>query len=92
MKNMTKQVVILDKLSSPYIYQAIIILKSNAPCSGEKIIDEAEKIIAGYFDTPTVGKHRTKDPRRQFNPVPAALLLSCAVFITGICFFLKGIL
>ena len=50
MKNLSKQVVILDNLSSPYIYQAIIILKNYPEGQHEKIVSEAEKIVASYFD------------------------------------------
>lgn len=59
MKNMSKQVIILDNISSPYIYQAIIILKNHPPHCNEKIIAEAEKIVANYFnsDMPEAQQH-----------------------------------
>ena len=50
MKNLSKQVVILDNLSSPYIHQAIIILNNYSPEKHEKIIVEAEKIVSEYFN------------------------------------------
>ncbi|MDY3928407.1 MAG: hypothetical protein SOZ34_03485 [Clostridia bacterium] len=50
MKNLSKQVVILDNISSPYIHQAIIILKSYPEGQHDKIIAEAERIVASYFD------------------------------------------
>ncbi len=50
MKNLSKNAVILDNLSSPYIHQAIIILKDNSHISNEKIILEAEKIVSSYFN------------------------------------------
>ena len=50
MKNLSKQVVILDNISSPYIHQAIIILKNYVPDKHDKIISEAEKIVADYFN------------------------------------------
>ena len=50
MKNLTKQAVILDNLSSPYICQAILILKGQPDGQQEKIIAEAEEIVAKYFN------------------------------------------
>ena len=50
MKNLSKQVVILDNISSPYIHQAIIILNNYSPEKHEKIIAEAEKIVSDYFN------------------------------------------
>ncbi len=50
MKNLSKQVVILDKISSPYIHQAIIILKDYSPEHHDKIMAEAEQIVSSYFD------------------------------------------
>lgn len=49
MKNKEKRVIILDKLSSPFVAQAIIILKEGAECAEEGIIAEAERIVEGYF-------------------------------------------
>ena len=49
MKNSTKQVVVLDNLSSPHIVQAILFLKDENTIREDKIILEAEKIVAQYF-------------------------------------------
>ena len=49
MKNKEKKVIILDKLSSPFIAQAIIILKENATYEQNTILEEAEKIVADFF-------------------------------------------
>lgn len=49
MNNKEKKVIILDKLSSPFVAQAIIILKEGAETEEESIIKEAEKIVEGYF-------------------------------------------
>ncbi len=50
MKNLSKQVVILDNISSQYIHQAIIILKNYTPEQHQKIIAEAERIVSEYFN------------------------------------------
>lgn len=52
MKNSTKQVVILDNFTSPYIHQAILILKDYTPAAESKIVAEAEQIVASYFQKP----------------------------------------
>lgn len=49
MKNSTKQVVVLNNLSSPHIEQAILFLKDAIPGTDDKILAEAEKIVADYF-------------------------------------------
>lgn len=56
MKNKEKKVIILDNIASPFISQAIIILKEDTEYENENIIREAEKIVAGYF------------PKTQKNP------------------------
>ena len=75
MKNLSKQVVILDNLSSPYIYQAIIILKDNPSIQHDKIIMEAEKIVSSYFDkkSPTTSEMKNKN-----------IALKCAVIFLSI--------
>ena len=49
MKNKEKKVIILDNIASPFISQAIIILKEGAEYEENNIIKEAEKIVSGYF-------------------------------------------
>lgn len=61
MKDLSKQVVILDNIPSEYIHQAIIILKSYPPGQHEKIIAEAEKIVSSYFD------RRLPDKKSELN-------------------------
>lgn len=61
MRNKEKKVIILDNLSSPFIAQAIIILKENAELKNRNsIIDEAEKIVSDYFP----GKQK-KTPKKN---------------------------
>lgn len=78
MKNLSKNAVILDNLSSPYIHQAIIILKDNSHIPNEKIILEAEKIVSSYFN------------KLSINPVGVPeqknTALKAAVIILGIAF------
>ena len=78
MKNLSKQVVILDNISSPYIHQAIIILKNYAPQHHEKIIAEAEKVVSEYFNK--------NSPQNTINNIgrKSNLGLKCAVAFLSI--------
>ena len=49
MKNDTKQVIILNKFSSPEIQQAIIILKNPHTENETGIVQEAERVIDEYL-------------------------------------------
>lgn len=49
MNDTTHQVVILDNFSSPYIKQAIIVLKNFDPAMQTKIIRDAEAIVNEYM-------------------------------------------
>lgn len=80
MKNKEKKVIILDNLASPFISQAIIILKEGAEYDNDNIIKEAEKIVAGYF--PNSKKNPPKKNRQfLFGGIFAALIVVAAVLI-----------
>lgn len=49
MKDITKKVVILNNFSSPYISEAIIVLKNYDPRLEGKVIDEAERLVSDYI-------------------------------------------
>ncbi len=78
MKNLSKQVVILDNISSPYIHQAIIILKNYTPQQHEKIIAEAEKVVCEYF-------YKNSPQNTQYNIGRKTNIgLKCAVVLLSI--------
>jgi len=54
MKNTTKQVLILDHVASPYVHQAILILKNYDPSLEEDVIREAEQIVSRYLSRHTL--------------------------------------
>ena len=54
MRNNTKQVMILDNFSSPYIHQAILILKDYNPALEDKVIEEAERVVSEYLNKPHI--------------------------------------
>lgn len=86
MKNLSKQVVILDSISSPYIHQAIIILKSYPPGQHDKIIAEAERIVSSYFDRKPLDINKSSD-----NKIlkAAVIFLSIALFVSSYFAFIK---
>lgn len=50
MKELTKKVVILNNFSSPYVSQAIIVLKDYNPRLEGKAIEDAELIVSRYIE------------------------------------------
>ena len=67
MKDITKKVVILNNFSSPYISEAIIVLREYNPKLEGKIIADAEKIVSDYIEQNTV-----KIPKKMRQTMPAA--------------------
>ena len=78
MKNLSKNAVVLDNLSSPYIHQAIIILKDNTLASNEKIILEAEQIVSTYFNR--------LSPNQIYPEIKKNTALKVAVIILSMAF------
>lgn len=85
MKNNTKQVVILDNFSSPYIHQAILILKDYNPALEDKVIAEAEKIVSDYLKQPMI--YSPKKESGKFIPFLISLLIVSAVAASIFLFF-----
>ena len=54
MKNLTKQAIILENFSSPYIHQAILILKDYNPALENKVIEDAERVVSEYLKQPCI--------------------------------------
>lgn len=73
MKNKEKKVIILDNIASPFISQAIIILKDGAEYEENNIIKEAEKIVSGYF--PKKQKNLPKKNNKLLWGVVISLLI-----------------
>lgn len=89
MNDASKKVIILNKLSSPYISEAIIILKDGTTIPQSAIIAEAEQIVRSYMDRTTKNGQALKKPARLCKLQTTALLCcvtAFAVFFT--CFYL----
>ena len=88
MKNIAKQVVILDNIPSAYIHQAIIILKSYPPNEHDKIIEEAERIVSGYFNNNILNSKQAKT-KKDKGLIIALSIVASFVILGIISFILK---
>ena len=81
MKNSTHKVVILENLTSPYIHQAIIVLKNYEPINESKVIFEAEKIVDDYLrktrKTDNDIKIYERRARKKKKPLMGLIVVSC---------------
>lgn len=62
MKDVTRKVVILDNLASPYVHQAIIVMRDYNPKLDSYAVAEAERIVTAYLDDVKI---RKKQPSRK---------------------------
>lgn len=62
MKDITKKVVILNNFVSPYVSEAIIILRDYDPRLETKAIADAEKIVSDYIEKLNA---KTAKPKRR---------------------------
>ncbi len=78
MKNTTKQVVILDNFSSPYIHQAILILKNYNPALEDKVIEEAERVVGEYLNK-DVQEKSNKKGKALWAIIGGSIILGAAI-------------
>lgn len=81
MRDITNKVVILDKLSSPYVREAIIVLKDCTVPSEKSVIAEAERIVNNYFEKKD---GRTIKSDRNKNKVLKLCLVACIFAIAAL--------
>jgi len=72
MKSTTHRVVILNKVESDLISQAILILKNSEEVLDSSVIIEAEKIVEKYMSKRRIIKHRK-----------SSLLYALGLFVFG---------
>lgn len=87
MKELTKKVVILNNFSSPYVSQAIVVLKDYNPRLEGKAIEDAEMIVSKYIDKINGGQS-VKTARRKNKLIK---IIICAAVIIAICAAVKYI-
>lgn len=85
MKIQSKQVVVLDNFSSPYIYQAILFLKDYNPAMEDKILAEAEKVVASYFHRP----QSELPAKSKINIIPWLISGISLLASLAVCFFFR---
>lgn len=82
MKELTKKVVILNNFTSPYISQAIIVLKDYNPKLENKAISDAEKIVSRYIEK--IEKNgqscRTARKKGKYFKIAAAVITAAVIF------------
>ena len=90
MKELTKKVVILNNFTSPYVSQAIIVLKDYNPKLEGKAIEDAEMIVSRYSERIQKNGQPPKAARKK-----GSLLKVCAgatliiVFCAAVKYFLN---
>ena len=80
MKDMLKKVVILDNLSSPYVHQAIIVMRDYNPKLESKAVIEAERIVNAYLDNMKL-KSGQSDEKTVRRAHPFAWIVSTAIVL-----------
>ena len=88
MKDTRRQAVILRECKSPYIAQAIFILRDGISGDEGGVLADAERIVASYMGAPSAGiSARCK--KRGFSPTLAAgmLFFGAAMTLLAVKFF-----
>ena len=86
MKDVMKKVVILENLSSPYVHQAIIVMRDYNPQLESLAVIEAERIVSAYLDNMKTEKKQPRTIRtaRKKHPFLLALIsISIAALVTA---------
>ncbi len=92
MKDTTKKVVILNNFVSPYVSEAIIILKDYDPRLDTRAIADAEKIVSAYIEKLDTKKAKPKRRKKTRRLKIAAAFLITIVIIALCCYLQKGTL
>ncbi len=80
MKDVMKKVVILDNLASPYVHQAIIVMRDYNPKLESRAVVEAERIVNAYIDNMKINNGQTREyrPARKKHPFLLFCLIAAA--------------
>ena len=90
MKELTKKVVILNNFTSPYVSQAIIVLKDYNPKLEGKAVADAEMIVSRYIERIQKSEQPVKAVRKKGRLLKIIVgLIIAAIFCAAIkCLFL----
>lgn len=86
MKENSHKVVILNKLSSPYISEAILILKDNDCVTQSKAVEEAERIVLSYIERTSKNGQPVKAVRSHSWKITIFSCI-CAALVAFLCSF-----
>ena len=91
MKDVMKKVVILENLSSPYVHQAILVMRDYNPQLESLAVIEAERIVSAYLDNMKTEKKQPRIPgtARKKHSFLLALISASAIALVAIAFILK---
>lgn len=86
MKDLTKKVVILENLASPYVHQAIIVMRDYNPKLESRAVLEAERIVSAYLDNMKLknGRRKKTSARKIHSVLLYCLVASLSAFLTFI--------
>lgn len=86
MKDLTKKVVILENLASPYVHQAIIVMRDYNPKLESRAVLEAERIVSAYLDNMKLknGRGKKTSVRKIHSFLLYFLVASLSAFLTFI--------
>lgn len=88
MKELTKKVVILNNFSSPYVSEAIVVLKNYNPKLEGKAIADAEMIVSRYIER--IEKNgqsiRTARKKSKFTKFIIGLVITALICAAVKCF------
>ena len=88
MKELTKKVIILNNFSSPYVSQAIIVLKDYNPKLEGKAIEDAELIVSRYIERVLKNGQPVRTARKRRRYLTAVIcILAAAAFCAAIKLF-----
>ena len=82
MKNNTRKIVVLDRLDSARIEQAIFILRDENGVSESDAVSEAQRIVNNYLDSlsePLICKKKSKFQAKHFLALLAYTLTTVVV-------------
>ncbi len=83
MKNLKRKVMILNNLTSPYISEAIIILKDYDPKFDTKAILDAERIVNEYLHKENGRRDESARPWKKTLKYALLLLAMALCFVIG---------
>ena len=89
MKELTKKVVILNNFSSPYVSQAIIVLKDYNPKLEGKAVADAEMIVSKYIERIQKNEQPVKAVRKKGRLLKIVIGLAIAALFCAAIMYLR---